>query len=99
MVHKLHKYWANSVQANYDQRQSSWPSSSLSLKEVAVYLYCGFCDQASSWSSSCEWTEELCSHHSSQLVLLKLRIEICATVSHVLGSRASKRETVTTEQV
>ena len=38
-VHKLYKHWANSVQANCDQRQSSWPSSSLFLGEVAVYLY------------------------------------------------------------
>ena len=59
MIHKLHKHWANFVQANYDQRQGSWPSSSLSLEEVAMYL--GFCDQASSWSSLCGWTEELCS--------------------------------------
>ena len=39
MVHKLHKHWANSVQANCDWRQSSWPSSSLSLEEVVVYLH------------------------------------------------------------
>ena len=38
-VHKLHKHWANSVQANCDWRQGSWPSSSLSLEEVAVYLH------------------------------------------------------------
>ena len=30
---------------------------------------------------------------------LKSRIRICATVSHVLGSRASERGIVTTEQV
>ena len=39
-VHKLHKHWANSIQANCDRRQGSWPSSSLSLEEVAVYLHC-----------------------------------------------------------
>ena len=38
-VHKLHKHWANSVQANYDRRQSSWPNSSFSLEEVAMYLH------------------------------------------------------------
>ena len=38
-VCKLHKHWANSVQANCDRRRSSCPSSSLSLKEVAVYLH------------------------------------------------------------
>ena len=32
-------------------------------------------------------------------MLLKSRTGICVTISHVLGSRASKRETVTTEQV
>ena len=34
-----------------------------------------------------------------RLVFLKSRIGICATVSHVLGSRALERETITTEQV
>ena len=38
-VHKLHKHWANSVQANCDRKQGSWPSSSLSLEEVVVYLH------------------------------------------------------------
>ena len=33
------------------------------------------------------------------LVFLKSRTGICAIVSHVLGSRALERETVTTEQV
>ena len=37
--HKLHKHWTNSVQENCDRRQGSWPSSSLSLEEVAVYLH------------------------------------------------------------
>ena len=34
-----------------------------------------------------------------RLVFLKSRIGIRATVSHVLGSRATERGTVTTEQV
>ena len=38
-VHKLHKHKANSVQANCDQRRSSYPNSSLSLEEVAVYVH------------------------------------------------------------
>ena len=58
-----------------------------------------FCDQASSWSSSCGWTEELCSQQSFQIGVLKSRTGIHETVSHVLGSRASERGTVTTEQV
>ena len=36
-VHKLHKHWVNSVQANCDRRQSSWPSSSLSWKSCYVF--------------------------------------------------------------
>ena len=46
-----------------------------------------------------ELGQELCSQQSSQLVLLKSRTGIRATVSHVLRSRASERGTVTTEQV
>ena len=38
-VHKWHKHWANSVQANCDQRRIFCPSSSLSLEEVVVYLH------------------------------------------------------------
>ena len=38
-VHKLHKHWANSLQANCDQRRNSCLSSSLSLEEVAVYVH------------------------------------------------------------
>ena len=34
-----------------------------------------------------------------RLVLLKSRTGICTTVSHILGSRALKMGTVTTEQV
>ena len=43
--------------------------------------------------------ENFAANKSSQLLLLKLRTGIHATVSHVLGSRASKRGIVTTEQV
>ena len=35
----MHKHWENSVHANCDRRRSSYPSSSLSLEEVAVYLH------------------------------------------------------------
>ena len=69
------------------------------LKKLLCICTIGFCDQASSWSSSCGWTEELYSRQSSQLVLLKSRTGIRATVSHILGSRASERGTVTTKQV
>ena len=34
-----------------------------------------------------------------KFMFLKLRIGIRATISHILGSRASKKETITTEQV
>ena len=57
------------------------------------------CDQASSWSLSCGWTEELCNQQPS-LVSNWIRVlGSTQLVSHVLGSRASKGEIVTTEQV
>ena len=59
----------------------------------------GFCDQASSWSSSYGWTEELCSQHSSLVGDWSHVLGFAQLVSHVLGSRASKGEIVITEQV
>ena len=41
-----------------------WPSSSL-LKKLLCLCTVGFCDQASSWSLSCGWTEKLCSQQPS----------------------------------
>ena len=69
------------------------------LEKLLCICIIGFCDQASSWSSSCGWIEELCSQQSFQIGVLKSRTVIHATVSHVLGSRASERGTITTEQV
>ena len=69
------------------------------LKKLLCICTVGFCDQASSWSSSCGWTEELYSQQFSQLVLLKLHTGIRTTVSHILGSRASEMGTITTDQV
>ena len=69
------------------------------LKKLLCICTVGFCDQTSSWSSTWRWTEELCNRQFSQLVLLKSRTGIRATVSHVLGSRALERGTITTEQV
>ena len=43
--------------------------------------------------------DELKNFAVDNLGVFKLRIRIRTTVSHVLGSRASKRGTVTTEQV
>ena len=59
----------------------------------------GFCDQASSWSSSCGWTEELCSQQPSLVGDWSHVLGSAQLVSHVLGSCASKGEVVTTEQV
>ena len=59
----------------------------------------GFCDQASSWFSSCGWTEELCSQQSSLVGDWSCVLGFTQLVSHVLGSRASKGKIVTTEQV
>ena len=39
------------------------------LKKLLCICTIGFCDQASSWSSSCGWIEELCSQQPSLLVI------------------------------
>ena len=59
----------------------------------------GFCDQVSSWSSSCGWIEEFCSEQPSLVGDWSRVLESAQLVSHVLGSCASKGEVVTTEQV
>ena len=59
----------------------------------------GFCDQASSWPSSCGWTEELYSQQPSLVGDWSHVLGSAQLVSHVLGSRALKGEIVTTEQV
>ena len=59
----------------------------------------GFCNQASSWSSSLRWTEELCSQQPSLVGDWSRVLGSAQLVSHVLGSHASKGETVTTKQV
>ena len=58
----------------------------------------GFYDQASSWSLSCGWTEKLCSQQPSLVGDWSCVLGSAQLVSHVLGSRASKGEIVTTEQ-
>ena len=59
----------------------------------------GFCDQASSWSSSCGWIEELCSQQPSLVGDWSCVLGSVQLVSYVLGSRALKGGIVTTEQV
>ena len=59
----------------------------------------GFCDQASSWFSTCGWTKELCSQQPSLVGDWSCVLGSAQLVSHVLGSRASKGEIFTTEQV
>ena len=59
----------------------------------------GFYDQASSWSSSCGWTKELCSQQPSLVGDWSQVLGSVQLVSHVLGSRASKGEIITAEQV
>ena len=59
----------------------------------------GFCDQASSWSSSLGWTEELCSEQPSLVGDWSHELGSVQLVSHILGSGASKGGTVTTKQV
>ena len=50
----------------------------------------GFCDQVSSWSSSCGWTEELCSQQTSLVGDWSRVLRSAQLVSHVLGSHALK---------
>ena len=69
------------------------------LKKLLCIYTVGFCDQASSWSSSCGWTEELCSQQSFQIGDWSRVLGSGQLVSHVLGSRASERGTVTRKQV
>ena len=59
----------------------------------------GFCDQASSWSSSLGWIEELCSEQPSLVGDWSRELGSAQLVSHILGSGASKGGTVTTKQV
>ena len=59
----------------------------------------GFCDQASSWSSSCGWTKELCNQQPSLVGDWSRVLGSAQLVSHILGSRASKGEIITTERV
>ena len=74
------------------------PSSSL-LKKLLCMCTVGFCDQASSWSSLCGWTEEFCNQQLSLVGDWSRVLGSAQLVSHVLGSRASKWEIVTTVQV
>ena len=74
------------------------PSSSL-LKKLLCMCTVGFCDQASSWSSSCGWIEEFCSQQPSLVGDWSHVLGSTQLVSHILGSRASKGEIVTIEQV
>ena len=59
----------------------------------------GFCDQVSFWSLSYGWTEKLCTQQPSLVGDWSRVLGSAQLVSHILGSHASKREIVTTEQV
>ena len=59
----------------------------------------GFYDQASSWSSSSEWTEELCSQQLSLVGDWSRVLGSTLLVTHVLRAMHWKWEIVTTEQV
>ena len=59
----------------------------------------GFYNQASSWSSSLGWIEKLCNQQPSLVGDWSRVLGSSQLISNVLGSRASKEGTVTTEQV
>ena len=73
--------------------------SSSFLKKLLCLCTVGFCNHASSWSSSLGWTEELYSQQLSLVGDWSCILGFAQLVSHVLGSYASKEEIVTTEQV
>ena len=74
------------------------PNSSL-LKKLLYLCTVGFCNQVSSWSLLCGWTEKLCSQQPSLVGDWNHVLGSAQLVSHVLGSHASKREIITTKQV
>ena len=74
------------------------PNSSF-LKKLLYLCTVGFCNQASSWFSSLEWTEELCYQQLSLVGNWSRILGSMQLVSHVLGSGALKWEIVITEQV
>ena len=47
------------------------------LKKLLRLYAIGFCDQGASWSSSCGWTKELCSQHSSPVGVLVTYWDLC----------------------
>ena len=70
------------IHSNYDRRQ--FVIIHLSLEEATSSACQGFCNQWVSLSSSCGWTEELCSQHLSQFMhVLKSMHQL---VSHILGA-------------
>ena len=96
MVHKLHKHWANSVQANCDGDEVLDLVHLFLLKKLLCICTVGFCDQVSSWSSLCGWTEELCKPTIFLVGVWSCVLGSAQLVSHVLGSRASERGTIST---
>ena len=69
------------------------------VKKLLCLCTVGFCDQASSWSSSLEWTEEHCNQQPSLVDDWSCVLWSAQFVSHVLGSYVSKGEIITTEQI
>ena len=62
------------------------------LKKLLSMYTIGFCDQASSWSSSCGWTEELCSQQPSLLVIEVTYWDLRNWLVTYLGAVHKKRE-------
>ena len=73
------------------------PSSSL-LKKLLCLCTVGFCDQASSGSSSLGWTEELCSQEPSLVGDWSCVLGSAQLVSHILGV-VHQKEKLSLEQV
>ena len=62
------------------------------VKKLLCLCTIGFCDQASSWSSSLRWTEELCSQQPSLVGDWSRVLGSVQLVSHVLGAVYQKEK-------
>ena len=72
IILKGHLRLCNLMQSDYSLKlwpETICPSSSFFV-EVIASLRQRFCNQEASWSSSCGWTEELCSQHISKVGVL-----------------------------
>ena len=80
---KGHQRWCKVMQLDAKSlcmhivTRDNFPSSSYSFVEAVASLRQGFCNQGVSWSSSFDWTKELCSQHLPQVGVLVTYLDSC----------------------